>query len=189
MPGVTTNRLYPYPLFGETVDATSWQNLANAVDADFTTADLLRADAQRRPLAYVATGANQAITSGVLTNMLWDTDIVAPNPATMHSTSVNTDRITVPTPGAYFCALRGFGQGTPMTVMQLTLTVNGTPWQGRSAYTVGLGLLSPSLCGLVLCQNAGDIIRSAVKLTGTAPLQVIGGSSIMTFLVYRVSRL
>lgn len=188
MPGATANRFYPFPLLGEAVDALSWQNLATAVDADLTAAAALRQDAQTRPLASVANSASQAVVSGVLTNLLWDTDVIAPNPATMHSTSVNTDRITVPTPGAYFCALKAFGSASPLTAMQLTLTVNGTAWESRSTYAATLGSVVNGLSGLVLCQNAGDIIRAAIKLTGTTPT-TIGGVTVLTFVVVRLSRL
>lgn len=95
MPGATSLGI-PYPLQGETVDSTSWQDMATAVDALFTQLDALGTLATHRPTASVSsTGAVTGIASGSSLTQLfgtedWDTGGYA-------NLGVNNDRLTLDT--------------------------------------------------------------------------------------------
>ena len=72
---------------GYTVTAADWNIFAN----NFT--------ALRKDYCIVKRSAVQSIPDNVLTAVLWDQE--AYDPQTMHSTAVNTDRITVARTGLY----------------------------------------------------------------------------------------
>jgi len=190
MAGVTPNLLLPYPTLGDVVDALAWQNLANSVDTVLTTIDGLRLDALKPPVAFVQNSTDQVVVSGTLTNLTWDTDVYV-NPSSLHSTSVNTDRITVSTPGVYFCAATMLvSAATTLTAIRFAFTVNGTLWGSRGGFQATTTFLVSTGSSIVVCQNAGDIIRCQLKLNGTGTLKATNSATnTQTFSVYRLSRL
>lgn len=176
MPGTTPNEFFPYPLMGETVNATSWQNLANAIDASLVTLNTAAIDAKKPPTAMVnQTAAGTAITVNTDTNILFNTDQFV-DPSSMHSTSVNTDRIITPEPGVYL--VRGqvqIGSTTTLTTIKAAVSLNGTI---VFAEQTGMNNLNTAwtleVNGVVLSQAAGDIIRLVARWGGTGTAVSIG---------------
>lgn len=176
MPGMTSNEFFPYPLMGETVDATSWQNLANAIDASLATLATGAADAKKPPTAMVRQSfAGTAITVNTDTNILFTTDQFV-DPSSMHSTSVNTDRIILPEPGIYL--VRGqttVSSTTTLTTAKAAISLNGTI---VFAEQTGVNNLNQSwrleVNGVVLSMAAGDIVRLVARWGGTGTATTLG---------------
>lgn len=73
----------------------------------------------------VYNSANQSITTGSVTTLTWNSENF--DPAGMHSTSVNTDRLTVAVPGTYRISGHLWWAGTdPDGVRMLRVTKSGT---------------------------------------------------------------
>lgn len=169
MPGVTPILGLRYPTIGDTVDATSFQNLAQDIDSQMTIIDALKTKNTVKGRVYASNTA-QAITVATPTILTFQTNQWL-NPASFHSTSVNTDQFVIPYTGLYFAACAVLGSGLPSTTTSslATLTLNGTAYYtvSRDHNGVAAGFnrdMEPQ--GLFLA-NTGDVIRCSVTWTGT----------------------
>jgi hypothetical protein len=176
MPGTTANEFFPYPYMGETVNATSWANLANAIDAALVTLNAVATDAKKPPTVMVReTLAGTAITVATNTNIFFTTNQFI-DPSSMHSTSSNTDQIITPEPGIYLC--RGavqVGGTTTLTGLKAAVSLNGTQVLARQENPKNLNTSwTTEVNGVVLSMAAGDIIRLVARWAGTGTATTIG---------------
>ena len=193
MPGTTSLGLR-YPLMGETVDATSWQNLANDIDALMTTVQNLRTKAFHTPTASIGnTGSgslNINTASGALADMQfnavnWDT-------ATLANLGVNNDRVTVP-PGIWYVRftaglLQGFTTATFISVY--VRDGAGTIWGAQQTGNVTSGLPGPlTVDTLVLTTAAATAIKGSVIWVGTGGPGQWTASNGASLQVYRIREL
>jgi hypothetical protein len=159
MPGVTPLGLR-YPYQGETVDATSWQNLANDIDGLMTTVQGLRDKAFRPPTASIGNSGGNVLpvttASGATTNMLynvtnWDTGGLV-------NLGVNNDRITVG-PGLWWVrsTVSLLDSWTTLTFMRVVISdTTATNWAAAQVDTV----TTPAVAGAVTV-NAVVVNRAA----------------------------
>jgi len=167
MPGSTTNEHFPYPYEGETVTAVSQQNLATAIDAALTVTDALRLDALKPPTCMAFRFGSVAITVNTDTaaNL---TSATFNDPTSMHSTSVNTDQVILPTNGIYLVhGETNLTATTTLTAVKTAITQNGTQVfaQQSSPKSASTGWILDT-DGVVIGQ-AGDIIRLSGRWSGT----------------------
>lgn len=123
MPGYTPLYGFPFPLMGETVSATDFQNLSTAIDAQLTllktNETLVRVKATCSAVAPAQTiaqgGVDVQFTSGQWVN-----------PAAFHSTTVNPQNFQVQANGIYYVAANMQISATTVTQFQIFATANGT---------------------------------------------------------------
>jgi len=152
---------------GETVSATSQQNLATAIESALAATDALRLDALKPPTCMAFRSASVAITVNTDTaaNLTSNT---FNDPTTMHSTSVNTDQVIVPTAGVYLIhGEANLTATTTLTAVKVGITQNGTQVfaQQSSPKAGGTGWILD--CDAAIVCQAGDIIRLIGRWAGT----------------------
>lgn len=165
MPGATSLGI-PYPYQYETVDASSWLDLATAVDGLMTSLDAIRALAADRPSAGISGGAANAVASATTTTVTnftfenWDTGGYA-------DLGVSPNQLTVP-PGLYFVSAAGlFGSVTTFTMARITILAGGVTWAGSMIdANVNLGSTLSSTAGVVLATAATTAIQVQVRWQG-----------------------
>lgn len=167
MPGSTPNEHFPYPYEGETVTAASQQNLATAIDAALTATDALRLDALKPPTCMAFRFGSVAITVNTDTaaNL---TSASFNDPTSMHSTSVNTDQVILPTAGIYLVhGEANLTATTTLTAVKVAITQNGTQVfaQQTSPKSSTTGWIMDT--DAVVLGQAGDIIRLSGRWSGT----------------------
>jgi hypothetical protein len=187
MPGMTPLGLR-YPLQGETVDATSWQNLANDIDTLMTTINTIRTTAFHTPTASVGNVSGTlpiSVASSTLVDMRynnvnWDT-------ASLVNLVANDDRITVGTGVWYvrFTARSWSGMGTLVTGISYIRDTGGTFWSEQSIQNLG----SPSSGGPLSC--SGVVVNQAASLgiKGTVAWNGAGGPATYNGAALQVYRL
>lgn len=166
MPGSTSLGI-PYPLQGETVDAASWQDMADTVDGLLTQLDTIRDVAVSKPSVSIsggtvvtATGVNGTVTG--FTTEDWDTGGYA-------DLGVNPDRVTVPA-GIYFAVCEGSLTGfTTLTMMRLSILADGVIWGANNVDTLtGSGVFRFSWGGgTVMVSTASNAIQVRTRWNGT----------------------
>jgi len=185
MPGATPLGLR-YPLQGETVDATSWQNLAEDIDTLMTQLDGLR-DANLRPITASVTGSGgSAVTAtgvdGVLTYNLesWDT-------ANLANLGVNNDRLTLST-GIWFArANTSFLSGTgAITFTRTGLLLGGVLWQSMEMSTATSVTGNMVATGCLVVTVAGTILQQRVRWNGAGGPGTWSGGTLQ---VYKIREL
>lgn len=184
MPGQTTNLGLRYPLINETVDAASFQNLANDIDGAVTTIQALRQLVTNRTrVSATVPSPGQSVPISTATNLLFTAQAFA-SPSNFHSTTTNTDQFVVQYNGLYL--VMGTVIANPSTLptgatsLMATISLNGTNqyWSLRAINRPVGGLPSPTVTGLLLC-TAGDIIRMSTTWTGgTGPANLQAGLDI-----------
>jgi hypothetical protein len=167
MPGSTANEHLPYPLIGETVSATSQQNLATAIEASLAATDVIRLDALKPPTCMAFRFGSVAITVNTDTaaNL---TSSTFNDPTSMHSTSVNTDQVILPTSGVWLIhGEANLTATTTLTAVKVAITQNGTQVfaQQSSPKAGGTGWILDT--DAVVVGQAGDIIRLSGRWSGT----------------------
>lgn len=165
MPGATPIFGIPYPCANEVVDAASFQDFADAVDAALTTLNTLSAYALARPTAKVFNSAPQVIVGGVLTVAIFDTEIWDNDG--LANLGVNNNRFTVQTDGTYLLT----GQTTFTGAGALVSGVVGLSLNGVTHYRIrdmdGTGFrITVDALGLFTCV-AGDILRMTLESAGS----------------------
>ncbi len=177
MPGTTPLGLR-YPLQGETVNATSWQNLATDIDTLMTTVDGLR-DRALQPATASIIGSFSATslataTDGVYSTfvtVLWDTSGFA-------NLGVNADRLTLST-GVYFARAQATLSGyTTMTYVRVGLLAQSRIWAMQNADTIaGSGLHTANAAGIVVITTASSALQVRIRWAGTGgPANFINGA-------------
>lgn len=167
MPGSTANEHLPYPYETETVDAASQQNLATAIEASLASVDALRLDALKPPTCVIDRFGSVAITVNTDTAA----NLTANNftdPASMHSTSVNSDQVVLPTGGVWLI----HGQAdltatTTLTAAKVAITLNGTQVFAQQSSPKGAALGWTMECDAAIVAQAGDIVRLSGRWSGT----------------------
>lgn len=182
MPGLTPNEFFPYPYMGETVNATSWQNLATAIDAALASVALVATDAKKPPTAIVRESVGgTAITVATNTNILFNSNTFV-DPTSMHSTSVNTDQVILPEAGIYL--VRGsitLGSPTTLTLMRAAITLNGVQVFARQDSPKNVNQSWTTDCnGVVISMAAGDILRLVARWGGTGTATTVGSQMHVT---------
>jgi hypothetical protein len=167
MPGSTVNEHLPYPYVTETVTAASQQNLATAIETSLTAVNALRLDALKPPTAMAFRFGSTAITVNTDTAILLSSNTFN-DPTTMHSTSVNTDQVVIPTAGVYL--IHGevnLASTLTLTAAKTAITQNGTQVfaQQSSPKAGGTGWILD--CDAAIVCQAGDIIRLSARWSGT----------------------
>jgi hypothetical protein len=167
MPGSTANEHLPYPFVTETVSAASQQALATAIEASLAATDALRLDALKPPTCMAFRFSGTAITVNTDTAALLSGNTFN-DPTTMHSTSVNTDQVIVPTAGIYLVHAESILTATlTLTAAKVAITQNGTqvvasqssPKSSATSWTMETD-------GVIVAQ-AGDIVRTTSRWSGT----------------------
>lgn len=167
MPGSTSLGI-PFPLQGETVDAASWQDMADAVDALLSQLDTLRDLATSKPSASIsggtvvtATGVNGTVTG--FTDVDWDTGGYA-------DLVTNPDRVTVPA-GVYWAICEGSLTGyTTTTVMRLSILADSVIWGANNIdILTGVGGIRSFTwgAGTVMVSAASNAIQVRTRWNGT----------------------
>ena len=167
MPGATSLGIH-YPLQNETVDAASWQTMANDIDALLTSLDALRDVAVSRPAAKISGGSTivaantDSVMSGFSTES-FDTGGYA-------NLGVNNDRLTLPT-GIFWCyTVANMSGATTLAMTRTGLLVGGTTiWamQQQDNYTAGHNPSSIRSSGLVVITVASTILQARIRWAGT----------------------
>lgn len=179
MPGATANLSLRYPLIDETVDATSYQNLANDIDTQLTVANSLLQSNLHRPIVS-AFFLNAPVTVATTTNMFFTDGNYFSIPSTFHSTSVNADQFIVPTTGLYLATagLVFSNVGGAATGGTVGITVNAVSRYGASNNgNFSAGFTFARAKGL-LTLSAGDIVRCQSRWNGTGTMLVSGDMTI-----------
>lgn len=176
MPGATSLGL-PYPLMNEPVNATSWQNLANAIDAQMTSLDAIRDLAKNRPFA-VTTHQNTSVAITVFTTLTpWN----APAFDTGGYVQTTPGQFNVP-PGIYYVTSNSFVSGTTtLTACQTTVATaaGATTWGGQTNEQTTGSLGAVAVGGaIVVCSAATTAIIVQGRWTGTGGPATFGPGQI-----------
>lgn len=168
MPGVTPLGLH-YPLQGETVDAASWQTLANDIDGLMTTTQTLRTAAFKPPTASIGNNGSLAVStaSGGSTIMLYN--VVHWDNASLVNLGVNNDRITV-TPGVWHVRFTTtLSSVTTVTYARaLILDTAGTTWGFAQMDAVAVGQAGAITVNAYVVNFAATVgIQGLVSWVGT----------------------
>ena len=158
MPGATPLGLR-YPFQGETVDATSWQNLATDIDGLMTTTQGLRTTAFHPPTASIGNSGGNVLpvttASGGSALMLFN--VVNWDNASLVNLVANNDRITVG-PGIWWArtTVSLLDSWTTLTYMRAgIIDALGNTWAFAQVDTVS----TPAFAGAVTT-NALIVNRS-----------------------------
>lgn len=185
MPG-TTSLGIRYPYQNEVVTAQSWQDMADDIDALFTSLDALTDLARLKPSASISGGAAATATNnnGIPTNYTtvnWDTGGYA-------NLGVNPDRLTVPS-GVYWGFCSGFLSGaTTVTAKRVGLLHNSIVWGAQTVDILtgtGNGTISPG-SGMIICTGVTNVIQVRCIWTGTGGPATTGS---VTLSVYKIREL
>lgn len=178
MPGATSLGI-PYPLQGEPVNATSWQNLATAVDGLMTQLDVIRDLAVSRPSATMQQGGGGTVmATGVTTTLtpfagtVWDNGgFVSLAPA----------QFNVP-PGVYWVSVGGalVSGFTTITTARLAISTPGFVWASQ---TITGGSVLPGTQALVFCNGATTAISFQAQWQGT------GGPATVAFATAQIVKI
>lgn len=172
--GGTTSLGIRYPFMSEVVDATSWQDMAEDIDALMTSLDTIRDLAVGHPTARITGGTASAAsaTTTTVTNysaVTWDT-------AGYANLGVNPSQLTVP-PGIYFVGASILGGSvTTLAMSRLQVITGATVWGGQMVDITGstsVGISCPAT--LVYTTAPTTAIQASVRWQGT------GGPSLYTF--------
>lgn len=176
MPGATPLGLR-FPLQGETVDATSWQNLANDIDALMTTVDGLR-DRAIKPATAAIQGSftGTAVATGVdsvyndFTNVNWDN-------AGFANVGVNPDRLTLSTGVYYASALGSLTAYTTLTFFRVGLLAGGRIWAMQHVDTLAAASFpAAQAAGVVVVTAPATALQMRIRWNGTGgPATVFDG--------------
>lgn len=179
MPGVTPLGLR-YPYEGEPVTATSWQNLAEDIDAMMTNLNTTRNLAMRRTTAHMFTTGGLVTATGVDSVMtfnqsLWDSDGIVSFPSTMN----------LP-PGVWWArvtseSVSGFATFTFGRVG--VLTPGPTLWAHMQVDTVTTSLPGPITASGCLVTTAVTPMTMRVRWNGTGGPATWGASSMQVYKV------
>jgi hypothetical protein len=158
MPGTTPLGLR-YPFQGETVDATSWQNLATDIDGLMTTTQGLRTKAFHPQTASIGNSGGNVLpvttASGGSALMLFN--VVNWDNASLVNLVANNDRITVG-PGIWWArtTVSSLDSWTTLTYMRAgIIDATGSTWAFAQVDTVS----TPAIAGAVTT-NALIVNRS-----------------------------
>lgn len=184
MPG-TTSLGIRYPYQNEVVDAASWQDMAEDIDALMTDLETLKDLARLRPSASITGGAAATATNnnGIPTGytLVWDTGGYS-------NLGVNPDRLTVPS-GVYWGVTSGFLSGaTTVTAKRVGLLHNSIVWGAQTVDILtgtGNGAISPG-SGMIVCTGVSNIIQVRCIWTGTGGPATTGS---VTLSVYKIREL
>lgn len=167
MPGMTTNEHLPYPYVTETVSAASQQALATAIETSLAAVDALRVDALKPPTCIVDRFGSVAITVNTDTAATLTANNFT-DPSSMHSISVNTDQVILPTGGIYLVhGEANLTATTTLTAVKTGITQNGTQVFAKQSSPKGAALGWILDCDGVVIGQAGDIIRLIGRWSGT----------------------
>jgi len=172
MPGATPLGLR-YPYQGETVDATSWQNLATDIDGLMTTTQGLRDKAFRPPTASIGNSGGNVLpvttASGAVGTMLYN--VTNWDNASLTNLAVNNDRITVG-PGLWWTRLTVslLDSWTTLTYMRIIISdTTANNWAQAQIDTVSTPAVAGALTvDTVVVNRAASLgITSLVTWVGT----------------------
>lgn len=179
MPGSTSLGI-PYPLQGEVISATQFQNMSTAVDALFTQLDTLRDLAGSKPSAGM-TGGSVATATGVngtvanYTTIQWDT-------AGYCNLGTHPNSFVVP-PGVYWASCGGNLSGaTTVATKRLMLLFNSIIWGSQATDVTsgtGNGTMSVS-SGVIVATAPTNTIEVRTFWSGT------GGPATTQFVDFRI---
>jgi hypothetical protein len=169
MPGSTPLGLR-YPLLGEAVDAQSYRNLANDVDAALTTLRAARNIAMRTPTCSIGNDGTlvpslAANTDGVMTFNItnWDTDGLS-------NLAVNNDRINLPV-GIWWgrVSLANITGFATFTYLRVGLITPGFAWSHHMLDTVATSVPGPLTAnGLIVNTGPGSVVlQMRIRYGGT----------------------
>jgi hypothetical protein len=151
----------------EPVTAASQQNLATAIEASLAATDALRLDALKPPTCVVDRFGSVAITVNTDTAATLTANNFT-DPASMHSTSVNTDQVILPTAGVYLVhGEANLTATTTLTAVKVGITQNGTQVFADQSSPKGAALGWIMTTDAVVVGQAGDIIRLIGRWSGT----------------------
>ncbi len=189
MPGMTSLGIR-FPLQGETVDATSWQNMANDIDALMTSLDTIRDRATKPESAMIrdtigsVTTTPASNTDGVLhfSQVSWDT-------STFANLGANNDRLTLSTGVYYATATSDISAYTTMTQARIGLLTGSTLWAAQSIDTVSDGSLFLVASGVVVVTAAATALQVRCRWngTGTAVFDAAGGNNLFVYKIREIS--
>lgn len=176
MPGATPLGLR-YPLQGETVDATSWQNLANDIDGLMTTVDSLR-DRSIKPATASIRGSfsGTAVATGVdsvynnFNAVVWDNSSFA-------NLGVNPDRLTLSTGVYYASAMGEITAYTTLTFFRVGLLAGGRIWAMQHVDTLAVATFPQAQAsGVVVITTPSTALQMRIRWNGTGgPATVVDG--------------
>lgn len=172
---VTSNYGLRYPGPYDTVDATSWQNLATDIDTVMSTVEAKRLAAAKPPSARIFNDSTQLLVQGVpatITFVTEDWDVGG-----LANLGVNNDRLTLGT-GVWLVSagMRFFGM-TNVNEVEVNITVNGVNY---CQYRIG-GLYAGAIpitqvTGLVVATAPTDYVTMVAAWVGTGgPATALGG--------------
>lgn len=167
MPGATSLGI-PYPYQGETVDADSWENLANAVDGLMTSLDAIRTLAADRPTAALSGGSANAVASATTTTVTAYSNVTWDN-AGYADLGAFPNQLTVP-PGVYYVAAGGFMSAvTTIAMARVTILAGGITWGGGMVDTLSgsISTTLSSVAAVVVLTGATNAVQSQVRWQGT----------------------
>lgn len=165
MPGATTHLSLRYPYVTEVVTAQSYQDLANDIDTQFTVTDGIRQLNLQKDTCNVS-GGTTAVAVNTFVNVAF-TGSVWTKPAALHNTGVNPEQFVIQRAGLYlFISMVTVGAPfTTFTGIEVGHSKNGTSNYLETGISQASGGTA-QVRGLQFC-NAGDILRTFVRWTGT----------------------
>jgi len=192
MPGTTTNFGFRYPLLGETIDATSWQNLAVDIDAVMTRINDLRTKAFHAPTASIGNTGSASLPINSATTVIADMlhNVVNWDTAGLTNIVGNPERINL-TPGVWYARFTaGILQNTT-TVQQATVYIRevgtGFIWAANSTSNItnpSSNVTGPLTVNAVVVYPAANSITGSVQWIGTggpAHWTDINGSNLQVY--------
>lgn len=178
MPGYTSLGI-PYPLMGEVVDASDFQDMSTYVDTLLSQLDALRDLAGTKPLAAMS-GGSVVTATGVNGTVANYSSIVFDN-ASYADLGVHPNSFLVP-PGLYWASCGGFLSGaTTVAQKRLAILYNGFIWGGQSTdvLTSGNGTMSVA-SGTIVATAPTNTIEVRTFWSGT------GGPATTQFVDFRI---
>jgi len=132
-------------------------------------------------------GAAQAIPNNTFTNLLWTDESFDPN--AMHSTTTNTDRLTIPTGmGGLWVAsacIRFAGNATGAREIIVSANTAGNSTYINTPFTMSANVAAFSL-SLVAQMSAGDYFYMYVSQNSGGNLNVEAGAGVSWFAAHRI---
>lgn len=175
MPGVTPLGLR-FPLQGETVDSTSWQNLANDVDTLMTTVDGLRNRATKPATASIQGFAGTALATGV-DGVYANFNFVEWDNAGFANLGVNPDRLTLSTGVYYASAQATLTTYTTMVFFRVGLLAGARIWAMQHVDTLAAAALPTAIAaGVVIITAPATALQVRIRWNGTGgPASITNG--------------